>query len=114
VVSQPRDEVTNAILYVCDELFERYFDRLWTYGRAEFEVSLGRRRDRVRRVMCEGLELVGYGTGDDNEWPGYFEPVRERRWFGGEWVVVQPVPDAARRIEDHLRRWLEAVRGTER
>ena len=43
---------------------------------------------------------------------GYFEPVRERRWFGGEWVLVQPVPDATRRIEDHLRRWVEAEEET--
>lgn len=104
--------MTTAILAVCRELSEKYFDRLWTSGRAEFEVSIGRRRDRVRKVTSEGFELVGYGTSDDNEWPGYFEPVRERRWFGGEWVLVQPVPDAARRIEDHLRRWVEAVEGT--
>ena len=50
----------------------------------------------MRKVTSDGFELVGSGTGDENERPGYFEPVRERRWFGGEWVLVQPVPRCRR------------------
>ena len=99
------DELTTAILAACDEIFDKHFDRLWTDRRMEFEVSPGLRRDRRRRVTTQGIELVGYATGDDNEWPGYFEPVRERHWFGGEWVVLQSVEDAARRIEDRLLQW---------
>ena len=101
----PHDDVTNAILAACDRLFSTYVERLWGSRRIEFEVWPARRRDRSRRVTTEGFELTGIGTADENEWPGYFEPVRERRWFGGEWVAIQPVTEAASRIEERLRLW---------
>ena len=99
------DEVTLQIRAAAEELFDRWFETLWRDRRAEIEVWPGRRIDRQRKVVTEGIELIGHWTGDKAEWPGYFEPVRERRWFSREWSFVQSVDDAAENIATRIERW---------
>ncbi|HEV2810140.1 MAG TPA: hypothetical protein VGV93_07065 [Acidimicrobiales bacterium] len=102
------DGVAESLRTASEDLGDRYFDRLWQSRGAECEVWPARRIDRKRRVVVEGIELIGFDTGDDQEWPGYFEPVRERNWFSRDWRRVQSVDAAVGAIEEHLRRWVGA------
>lgn len=101
------DETTQAIIAACEDLSDRYLDRLWTERRAEIDVGIEHRREIRRRSVVQGIAVTGYSVGDPPEFPTYFEPVRERRWFGRRWRLVQDLDAAVASHEDRLRHWLE-------
>lgn len=101
------DETTRAIIAACEELSDRYLDRLWKERRAEIDVGIEHRREVSRMSVVQGITVTGYSVGDPPEFPTYFEPVRERRWFGRRWRPVQELDAAVASHEKRLGRWLE-------